>query len=111
MTEITMPPPRIGRVSLAVADLDRSVQFYEDVIGLTLISREGEIANMGAGNEHFCCSKANRMRGRFNGQRASITSPSSCRHAATWPERSTTCSRWMAPSPAMPTMTSARPSI
>jgi catechol 2,3-dioxygenase len=53
MTEITMPPPRIGRVSLAVADLDRSIRFYEDVIGLTLHSREGEIANMGAGDEVF----------------------------------------------------------
>ncbi len=50
MNTITMPPPRIGRVSLAVADLERSVRFYEDVIGLTLLERAGELAWLGAGN-------------------------------------------------------------
>jgi len=53
MTTITMPPPRIGRVALAVSDLERSVRFYEDVIGLTLIGREGETARMGAGEYDF----------------------------------------------------------
>lgn len=53
MSTITMPPPRIGRVALAVADPDRSIRFYEDVIGLSLLSREGEVAYMGAGDEPF----------------------------------------------------------
>ena len=53
MNTITMPPPRIGRVSLAVADLDRSVRFYEDVIGLTLLERAGQTAQLGAGDDGF----------------------------------------------------------
>jgi catechol 2,3-dioxygenase len=51
MTAIDMPPPRIGRVSLSVADLDRSIRFYEDAIGLTLQRHDGELAQMGAGDE------------------------------------------------------------
>lgn len=53
MTAITMPPPRIGRVALAVADLDRSIRYYEDVIGLELLERGGEMAQMGAGDHAF----------------------------------------------------------
>jgi catechol 2,3-dioxygenase len=45
-----MPPPHIGRVSLAVTDLERSVRFYSDVIGLTLLARAGDEAVMGAGD-------------------------------------------------------------
>jgi catechol 2,3-dioxygenase len=51
MTAINMPPPRIGRVSLSVADLDRSIRFYEDAIGLTLLRRDEEMVYMGAGDE------------------------------------------------------------
>jgi catechol 2,3-dioxygenase len=47
----TMPPPHIGRVALAVADIERSIDFYTDVIGLTLLAREGDDAQMGAGTE------------------------------------------------------------
>ena len=50
---ISMPPPRIGRVALAVADVERSIRFYEDVIGLTLLERIGAMARMGAGDEGF----------------------------------------------------------
>lgn len=48
-----MPPPHIGRVALAVADLDRSVSFYREVIGLREFSREGDVALMGAGDTHL----------------------------------------------------------
>ena len=51
MTTIAMPPPRIGRVALTVADLDRSIRFYEDVIGLSLLGREDGVARMGASDE------------------------------------------------------------
>lgn len=53
MTTITMPPPRVGRVALAVADLDRSIRYYEDVIGLTLLERNGDAAGLGAGDTAF----------------------------------------------------------
>ena len=42
---------RLGAVHLTVSDLDRSVAFYEDPIGLRLHRREGGVAAMGAGEE------------------------------------------------------------
>src|SRR5215208_2293540 len=44
---------RLGAVHLTVTDLDRSVGFYRDAIGLRLYSREGAGAAMGAGGEHL----------------------------------------------------------
>ena len=51
MTTIAMPPPRIGRVALTVADLNRSIRFYEDVIGLALLDQADGVAHMGVGEE------------------------------------------------------------
>lgn len=51
MTTITMPPPRIGRVALTVADLDRSIRFYEDVIGLAQLGQADGVTRMGVGDE------------------------------------------------------------
>ena len=45
------PETRIGHVHLTVADLDRRVAFYEQVIGLQLHWREGASAGLGAGDE------------------------------------------------------------
>jgi catechol 2,3-dioxygenase len=42
---------RLGAVHLVVADLDRSVAFYQDAIGLRLHRREDPVAAMGAGGE------------------------------------------------------------
>ena len=42
---------RLGAVHLTVTDLDRSISFYEDAIGLRLHRRENSVAAMGAGQE------------------------------------------------------------
>lgn len=39
---------RLGAVSLLVRDLERSLSYYQQVIGLALLSREGERATLGA---------------------------------------------------------------
>ena len=39
---------RLGQVRLQVADLDRSIAFYERVLGLRVIERSGAIAGLGA---------------------------------------------------------------
>jgi catechol 2,3-dioxygenase len=42
---------RLGAVHLTVTDLDRSIAFYQDAIGLRLHRREDPVATMGAGGE------------------------------------------------------------
>jgi catechol 2,3-dioxygenase len=46
------PTLRISAVRLAVSDLARSIAFYARVLGLALISRDGQAAMLGAGVEH-----------------------------------------------------------
>ena len=47
-----LPPTlRLGAVHLTVTDLDRSIAFYEDAIGLRLHRREDAVAAMGVGEE------------------------------------------------------------
>jgi catechol 2,3-dioxygenase len=47
-----LPPTlHLGTVHLTVTDLDRSVAFYEDAIGLRLHRREDSVAAMGVGEE------------------------------------------------------------
>ncbi len=43
------PATRLGHVHLTVADLERQISFYEQVLGLRLHRREGETAALGAG--------------------------------------------------------------
>ena len=38
---------RLGRVRLQVANLDRSIEYYERVIGLRVFHREGDVATLG----------------------------------------------------------------
>ncbi|HZD56828.1 MAG TPA: VOC family protein [Anaerolineales bacterium] len=43
------PATRIGHVHLSVADLDRQLAFYQDVLGFMLHWRDGDSAGLGAG--------------------------------------------------------------
>ena len=53
-TEFSIHPgTRIGHVSLTVADLDRQVEFYQKVIGLQLLQRDGATASLGAGRQEL----------------------------------------------------------
>jgi catechol 2,3-dioxygenase len=45
------PDTRIGHVHLTVADLERQLPFYQDVLGLQLHWQEGDSAGLGAGRE------------------------------------------------------------
>jgi catechol 2,3-dioxygenase len=52
------PPPRIdaradiGHVNLTVVDLERSLAFYRDVLGLSVTQRDGQSAFLAAGGYH-----------------------------------------------------------
>ena len=41
------PATTVGPVTLAVSDLDRLVRFYQEVVGLTVLSRDGQTAALG----------------------------------------------------------------
>ena len=45
------PATRLGHVHYTVADLDKQIAFYRDILGFKLHWREGEAAGMGAGKE------------------------------------------------------------
>src|SRR5438874_13536059 len=53
MTDTSIPAgTRIGHVHLKVADLDRAVRFYRDVLGFDLLVNLGSAAFMSAGGYH-----------------------------------------------------------
>jgi catechol 2,3-dioxygenase len=53
MTDTSIPAgTRIGHVHLKVADLDRAVRFYRDVLGFDLVANLGSAAFLSAGGYH-----------------------------------------------------------
>jgi catechol 2,3-dioxygenase len=53
MTTATMPAEtRIGHVHLKVADLERAIRFYRDLIGFDLLMNFGTAAFLSAGGYH-----------------------------------------------------------
>ena len=46
------PSARLGHVHLNVCDLDRSVAFYESVLGLSVTDRRADVAYLSAGDDH-----------------------------------------------------------
>ena len=61
------PDTRPGHVSLTVADLDRQIDFYRQVIGLGLHWREGVEAGLGAGQKDLLRLTEDRGAKRFRG--------------------------------------------
>jgi catechol 2,3-dioxygenase len=61
------PQTKLGHVHLTVSDLDRSLEFYQQIIGLQLHRREGETAYLGAGRTSILAltgrTDARRVRG------------------------------------------------
>lgn len=59
VTTASIPPPaidastRMGAVHLTVSDLDRSVDYYRDAIGLGVLARGADEASLGAGGEEL----------------------------------------------------------
>lgn len=78
---------RLGAVQLTVTDLDRSVAFYEEAIGLKVHGREGSVAAMGAGGGDLLVLHGEpgaRRAGRHAGlYHLRCSSP----HARNWPGR------------------------
>ena len=61
------PATRPEHVSLTVADLDRQVEFYREVIGLQLHWREGATAGLGVGNADLLRLTEVRSARRYSG--------------------------------------------
>jgi catechol 2,3-dioxygenase len=45
----------VGAVHLTVADLDRSVEYYGDAVGLNVLQRDGGSASLGCGERELVC--------------------------------------------------------
>ena len=47
------PATQLGAVHLTVSNLDRSLSFYQDVLGFKVQERAGDMAQLGAGRTPF----------------------------------------------------------
>ena len=54
------PKTSIGAVGLIISDLDRSLAYYQNVIGLQLFQNRAGVAKLGAGNELLLTLRENR---------------------------------------------------
>lgn len=50
-SQVIHPATRLGHVHYTVADLDKQIMFYRDILGFRLHWREGDAAGLGAGKE------------------------------------------------------------
>ena len=79
---------RLGIVHLRVADLDRSVAFYESAIGLRLHRRADAVAAMGVGEEDLLVlHEQSGARAARAATRAFTTTPCSTPRAGSWRTR------------------------
>jgi catechol 2,3-dioxygenase len=66
------PATRLGPVHLAVTDLDRSIGFYDEAIGLGVQRRENGVAALGAGGEDLLVLHEEPAASRAAGGRAGL---------------------------------------
>jgi hypothetical protein len=48
---------RVGRVRLAISNLERSIRFYPDVIGLALLKESKAAAQLGVSTTYWSCRR------------------------------------------------------
>lgn len=60
MTQSDTPPapPRLDHLSIPVADLERALRFYRDVLGMTLAWRDKDMALVRAGGSDLALNQA-----------------------------------------------------
>ena len=78
------PATRIGAVALSVADLQRSLAYYQHDIGLALLSQRGDRPRLESGARPCCGCTRFQARGLSGGPPACTTSRCACPPAATW---------------------------
>ncbi len=84
------PTTRIGHVHLKVADIDRALSFYHNVLGFDIVIRMGNSAaflSAGGYHHHIGMNTWESQGGQPPAQPVSITSPSCTRSGRNWPMR------------------------